>query len=60
VVHIAGVMRLKPIADLDLSELDAVHRANIRGTFVVDQLVAPAAPRPALAARRNAAAAGRP
>jgi len=39
-VHTAGVMRLKPIADLDLSELDTVHRVNIRGTFVVDQLAA--------------------
>ncbi|WIX88214.1 SDR family oxidoreductase [Amycolatopsis sp. DG1A-15b] len=39
-VHTAGIMRLQPIADLDLSELDAVHRTNIRGTFVVDQLAA--------------------
>jgi 3-oxoacyl-[acyl-carrier protein] reductase len=36
-VHTAGIMRLKPVAELDLAELDAVHRVNIRGTFVVDQ-----------------------
>ncbi|MDT0446590.1 SDR family oxidoreductase [Streptomyces johnsoniae] len=35
VVHAAGQMRLAPIADLDLAELDALHRTNIRGTFVV-------------------------
>jgi 3-oxoacyl-[acyl-carrier protein] reductase len=40
VVHTAGVMRLKPIVDLDLAELDAVHRTNIRGSFVVDQQAA--------------------
>ena len=39
-VHTAGIMRLKPVVDLDLTELDAVHRTNIRGTFVVDQLAA--------------------
>jgi 3-oxoacyl-[acyl-carrier protein] reductase len=39
-VHTAGIMRLKPIVDLDLAELDAVHRTNVRGTFVVDQLAA--------------------
>ncbi|RKE18805.1 SDR family oxidoreductase [Streptomyces sp. TLI_171] len=37
VVHTAGVMRLKPIAELDLDDLDAMHRTNIRGTFVVAQ-----------------------
>ncbi|MFJ8361931.1 SDR family oxidoreductase [Streptomyces sp. NPDC093984] len=35
VVHAAGRMSLAPIADLDLAELDALHRTNIRGTFVV-------------------------
>ncbi|MFI1767300.1 SDR family oxidoreductase [Streptomyces sp. NPDC020800] len=35
VVHTAGRMYLAPIADLDLAELDAMHRTNIRGTFVV-------------------------
>ncbi|MCO5994786.1 SDR family oxidoreductase [Actinoallomurus rhizosphaericola] len=35
VVHAAGRMDLSPIADLDLAVLDALHRTNIRGTFVV-------------------------
>ncbi|MFF5014688.1 SDR family oxidoreductase [Streptomyces sp. NPDC001165] len=35
VVHAAGRMYLAPIAELDLTELDALHRTNIRGTFVV-------------------------
>ncbi|MER6164367.1 SDR family oxidoreductase [Streptomyces violaceorubidus] len=35
VVNAAGQMRLAPIADLDLAALDAMHRTNIRGTFVV-------------------------
>jgi 3-oxoacyl-[acyl-carrier protein] reductase len=37
VVHAAGRIYLSPIADLDLAELDALHRTNIRGTFVVAQ-----------------------
>ncbi|MEU9209310.1 SDR family oxidoreductase [Streptomyces sp. NPDC048415] len=37
VVHAAGVMTLAPLADLDLADLDRMHRTNIRGTFVVDQ-----------------------
>ncbi|GGP06071.1 SDR family oxidoreductase [Nonomuraea glycinis] len=40
VVHTAGRMSLSPIADLDLAELDALHRTNIRGTFVVAQQAA--------------------
>ncbi|WP_405476731.1 SDR family oxidoreductase [Streptomyces canus] len=40
VVHAAGRMPLSPIADLDLAELDALYRTNIRGTFVVDQQAA--------------------
>jgi 3-oxoacyl-[acyl-carrier protein] reductase len=40
VVHTAGGMSLGPIADLDLAELDALHRTNIRGTFVVAQQAA--------------------
>jgi 3-oxoacyl-[acyl-carrier protein] reductase len=40
VVHTAGVMHLAPVAELDLDELDALHRTNIRGTFVVDQQAA--------------------
>jgi 3-oxoacyl-[acyl-carrier protein] reductase len=35
VVHAAGRLYLSPVADLDLAELDAVHRTNIRGTFVM-------------------------
>jgi 3-oxoacyl-[acyl-carrier protein] reductase len=37
VVHAAGQMRLAPLAELDLEDLDSVHRTNIRGTFVVNQ-----------------------
>lgn len=40
VVHAAGRMHLSPIAELDLDELDAMHRINIRGTFVVAQQAA--------------------
>src|SRR5918995_957090 len=40
VVHAAGVMRLSPLAELELDELDRMHRTNIRGTFVVDQQAA--------------------
>jgi len=35
VVNSAGRMSLSPIADLELADLDALHRTNIRGTFVV-------------------------
>ena len=35
VVNSAGRMALSPIAELDLDELDALHRTNIRGAFVV-------------------------
>jgi 3-oxoacyl-[acyl-carrier protein] reductase len=37
VVHAAGRMDLAPLAELDLDVLDAMHRTNIRGTFVVGQ-----------------------
>jgi 3-oxoacyl-[acyl-carrier protein] reductase len=40
VVNCAGRMALAPIAELDLAVLDAVHRTNIRGTFVVAQQAA--------------------
>ncbi|MET7712999.1 SDR family oxidoreductase [Streptomyces sp. NPDC005407] len=40
VVHAAGVMTLAPLVDTDLEVLDRMHRANIRGTFVVDQQAA--------------------
>ncbi|MFC0041913.1 SDR family oxidoreductase [Actinomadura rayongensis] len=35
VVNSAGRLALSPIADLDLADLDALHRTNIRGTFVM-------------------------
>lgn len=37
VVHAAGVMRLAPLAELDLADLDATYRTNVRGAFVVAQ-----------------------
>ena len=40
VVNTAGIMLLAPVAELDLAELDRMHRTNIRGTFVVSQLAA--------------------
>ncbi|GHH94603.1 SDR family oxidoreductase [Streptomyces capillispiralis] len=40
VVHAAGRMSLAPVAELDLSELDALYRTNIRGTFAVAQQAA--------------------
>lgn len=40
VVHSAGRMALGTVVELDLAELDALHRTNIRGTFVVDQQAA--------------------
>ncbi|MDO5618812.1 SDR family oxidoreductase [Kocuria sp.] len=40
VVNTAGIMLLSPIADLNLADLDRMHRINIRGTFVVSQLAA--------------------
>ena len=40
VVNTAGIMILGPLADFDLDDLDRMHRTNIRGTFVVDQLAA--------------------
>ncbi|MFF5139417.1 SDR family oxidoreductase [Streptomyces sp. NPDC013157] len=40
VVNTAGIMILSPVAELDLADLDRMHRANIRGTFVVSQQAA--------------------
>ncbi|ALG11489.1 SDR family oxidoreductase [Kibdelosporangium phytohabitans] len=40
VVNTAGIMLLSPLADLNLDDLDRMHRTNIRGTFVVSQLAA--------------------
>lgn len=40
VVNTAGLMVLAPVAELNLADLDRMHRTNIRGTFVVSQLAA--------------------
>jgi 3-oxoacyl-[acyl-carrier protein] reductase len=40
VVHTAGINRPGTLTDLDLADLDAIHRVNVRGTFVVDQQAA--------------------
>jgi 3-oxoacyl-[acyl-carrier protein] reductase len=40
VVNTAGIMLLAPLVELDLDDLDRMHRTNIRGTFVVSQLAA--------------------
>jgi len=40
VVHTAGINRPGTVVDLDLTDLDAIHRVNVRGTFVVDQQAA--------------------
>ncbi|AXE83711.1 SDR family oxidoreductase [Streptomyces sp. Go-475] len=40
VINTAGIMVLAPIAELDLDDLDRMHRTNIRGTFVVAQQAA--------------------
>ncbi len=40
VVNTAGIMLLSPLTDLDLDDLDRMHRTNIRGTFVVSQQAA--------------------
>jgi len=37
VVNAAGIMILSPLAELDLDDLDRMHRSNIRGAFVVSQ-----------------------
>jgi 3-oxoacyl-[acyl-carrier protein] reductase len=40
VVHTAGINRPATLADLDLADFDAIHRVNVRGTFVVNQQAA--------------------
>jgi 3-oxoacyl-[acyl-carrier protein] reductase len=40
VVHTAGIMLLSPLTEMNLDDLDRMHRTNIRGTFVVDQQAA--------------------
>ena len=37
VVNTAGIMLLAPLTELDLDDFDRMHRANVRGTFVVSQ-----------------------
>jgi 3-oxoacyl-[acyl-carrier protein] reductase len=40
VVNTAGIMLLSPLAELELDDFDRMHRANVRGTFVVSQQAA--------------------
>ena len=40
VVHTAGINRPAALTELDLADLDAIHRVNVRGTFVVNQQAA--------------------
>jgi 3-oxoacyl-[acyl-carrier protein] reductase len=40
VVHTAGINRPSTLTDLDLADFDAIHRVNVRGTFVVNQQAA--------------------
>ena len=40
VVHTAGINRPATLAELDLADFDAIHRVNVRGTFVVNQQAA--------------------
>lgn len=40
VVNTAGIMLLSPLVDLKLDDFDRMHRANVRGTFVVSQQAA--------------------
>jgi 3-oxoacyl-[acyl-carrier protein] reductase len=37
VVNTAGIMRLSPLAELDLDGFDLMQRINVRGTFVVSR-----------------------
>jgi 3-oxoacyl-[acyl-carrier protein] reductase len=40
VVHAAGIMVLSPLVDMSFDDFDRMHRVNVRGTFVIDQLAA--------------------
>jgi 3-oxoacyl-[acyl-carrier protein] reductase len=40
VVHTAGINRPAALTDLDLADFDAIHRVNVRGTFVINQQAA--------------------
>ena len=37
VVNTAGIMLLSPLAELELADLDRMHRTNVRGAFVVSR-----------------------
>ncbi|MBB5234729.1 3-oxoacyl-[acyl-carrier protein] reductase [Deinococcus budaensis] len=40
VVHAAGIMRLKPLAEFQVDDFDRLHRVNVRGTFLVNRQAA--------------------
>ncbi|GAB7039175.1 MULTISPECIES: SDR family oxidoreductase [Catenuloplanes] len=40
VVNTAGIMILKPVAELDVDDLDRMQRVNVRGAFLVSQQAA--------------------
>lgn len=40
VINTAGIMILSSIAEMNLADLDKMHRTNIRGTFVISQQAA--------------------
>ncbi|ECJ9438140.1 SDR family oxidoreductase [Listeria innocua] len=40
VINTAGIMKLSPIATLDMEDFDQIQRANVRGTFVVSKQAA--------------------
>jgi 3-oxoacyl-[acyl-carrier protein] reductase len=40
VVNTAAIMRLAPLAEMELEDFDRQQRVNVRGTFVVSQLAA--------------------
>jgi len=40
VVNTAGINRPGALVDLELSDFDAIHRVNVRGTFVINQQAA--------------------
>lgn len=39
VINTAGIMKLSPIATLDMDDFDLIQRTNVRGTFVVSKQV---------------------
>ncbi|EAF5665988.1 SDR family oxidoreductase [Listeria innocua] len=40
VINTAGIMKLSPIATLDMDDFDQIQRTNVRGTFVVSKQAA--------------------